>query len=398
MRIAMLADAYKPYISGVTNCIALNKRQLEKLGHEVFVFTFGRSRVPDDEDNIIRSAGIPLGKTGFYLGLGYSRTARQLLQTMDIFHVHHPFLSGQLALRYSQPRRIPVVFTNHTRYDLYARVYIRMIPESMTNLFLRLYLPRFYRTCDLVIAPSEGARRFVLSLGKGYQVEVVPNGVDLSPFYNVSSPLPRGELGFSPQDVVLAYVGRLGEEKNVGFLLDVFGRVTQTCDNARLLLVGEGPLRVPLMTLAARKGLADRVVFTGFIPYAQVPRYMTSADAFVTASVSEVHPLTVIEAMAAGLPVLGITSPGVGDTVQEGVTGYLVPAQAEALVEKMILLVTDVERRQAMGAQARQAARAYAIERTTQLMLEHYQRLVDDRQAGRLPVHPPLTSSRRRRI
>ena len=392
MRIAMMVDAYKPYISGVTNFIALNKRQLEKLGHEVYVFTFGRSRVPDDEDNIIRSPGIPLGKTGFYLGLGYTRATRQLLQTMDIFHVHHPFLSGQLALRYRRSRRVPVVFTNHTRYDLYARVYLRMVPESLTNLFLRLYLPRFYRACDRVIAPSEGARHFMLSLGKGYPVEVVPNGVDITPFYDVSRPLHRAGLGFNPQDVVLTYVGRLGEEKNVGFLLDVFERVAQTCDNARLLLVGEGPLRGPLTIRAARKGLAEKVIFTGFIPYAQVPRYMTSADVFVTASVTEVHPLTVIEAMAAGLPVLGITSPGVGDTIQDGVTGYLVPAQAEAMAEKMALLVKDAERRQAMGMQSRQAARAYAIERTAQMMLAHYQQLVETRQAE----SPPRTSSRRR--
>jgi 1,2-diacylglycerol 3-alpha-glucosyltransferase len=381
MRIAMLTDAYKPYISGVTNFIALNKRQLEKLGHEVFVFTFGRSAIPDDEDHILRSAGIPLGKTGFYLGLGYSRQARQLLQTMDIFHVHHPFLSGRLALRYRQTRRIPVVFTNHTRYDLYARVYVRVLPESLMNLFLRLYLPRFYRACDLVIAPSEGARGFMLALGKGYAVEVVPNGVDITPFYNVSSPMHRAALGFGPQDVVLAYVGRLGEEKNVSFLLDEFGRVAHTCPQARLLLVGEGPMRAPLQERAARKGLADKVIFTGFIPYAQVPRYMTSADIFVTASVTEVHPLTVIEAMAAGLPVVGIASPGVSDTVQAGVTGYLVPPQADALAEKMALLVTDAEQRQAMGSQARQAARAYAIERTAQMMLDRYQRLVDDRRA-----------------
>jgi glycosyltransferase involved in cell wall biosynthesis len=384
MRIAMMVDAYKPYISGVTNCIALTKHQLEKLGHEVFVFTFGRSKAPDDEPNIIRSAGIPLGKTGFYLGLGYSRAARQLLQTMDIFHVHHPFLSGRLALRYSRSRRIPVLFTNHTRYDLYARVYVRLIPESLMDLFLRAYLPRFYRACSLVIAPSEGARQFMLSLGKGYSVEVVPNGVDLAPFYNVSSPMHRAVLGFSPEDVVLAYVGRLGEEKNVSFLLDVFERVAKDHEHAQLLLVGDGPMRGPLTLHAARKGLADRVIFTGFIPYAQVPRYLTSADAFVTASVTEVHPLTVIEAMAAGLPVLGIDSPGVGDTVQDGVTGYLVPENAEMMVDKMALLVADTEHRQEMGRQARQAARAYGIERTAQLMLDAYQHLVDDRQASGL--------------
>lgn len=388
MRIGMMVDAYKPYISGVTNAIALNKRQLEKLGHEVYVFTFGRTKTPDDETNIIRSRGIPLGKTGFYLGLGYSSAARQLLQTMDLFHVHHPFLSGRLALRYRSAKHIPVVFTNHTRYDLYARVYTRLVPPAMMNAFLRLYLPRFYRACDLVIAPSEGARQFMLGLGGGFSVEVVPNGVDLAPFSLVPEPLERGALGLSPDDVVLAFVGRLGEEKNVSFLLDSFEQVAQDCPRARLLLVGDGPLRSALKSRAARQGLGSRVIFAGFVPYAQVPRYLAAADAFVTASVTEVHPLTVIEAMAAGLPVLGIPSPGVGDTVQDGVTGYLVPARAEALAEKMTRLVTDAELRQAMGQQARQAAQAYAIERTTQIMLGHYQRLVEGRKPGEPFLRP----------
>ncbi len=382
MRIGMLVDAYKTYISGVTNFVALNKRQLEKMGHEVFVFTFGGSHAADDEPNIIRSAGIPLGKTGFSLGLGYSPHARRQLQTMDVFHVHHPFVSGQLALAYSRSRLIPVVFTNHTRYDLYARVYVRLIPESLMNLFLRLYLPRFYRACDSVIAPSEGARQFMLGLGKGFSVEVVPNGVDIAPFGSVTDPIARSSLGFASEDVVLVYVGRLGEEKNVPFLLNVFARVAQTCEHARLLLVGDGPLRGSLINRAARQGLAQKVIFTGMLPYDQVPRYMAAADAFVTASVTEVHPLTVIEAMAAGLPVLGIRSPGVSDTVQDGVTGYLALPQAEALAEKMTWLVTDTEQRLAMSRQARQAAQAYAIERTAQIMLDRYQQLVDERRAG----------------
>ena len=165
MRIGMMVDAYKPYISGVTNFVALNKRQLEKMGQEAFVFTFGGSPAVDDEPNVIRSPGVPLGKTGFSLGLRYSSAVRRLLQSMDVFHVQHPFLSGQLALRYRRANQIPVVFTNHTRYDLYARVYVRLIPNNLMGLFLRLYLPRFYRACDQVIAPSEGARQFMLGLG-----------------------------------------------------------------------------------------------------------------------------------------------------------------------------------------------------------------------------------------
>jgi glycosyltransferase involved in cell wall biosynthesis len=198
----------------------------------------------------------------------------------------------------------------------------------------------------------------------------------------VTDPIARSSLGFAPEDVVLAFVGRLGEEKNVPFLLDVFGRVAQTCDRARLLLVGDGPLRGSLINRTVRQGMGGKVVFTGLLPYEQVPRYMAAADVFVTASVTEVHPLTVIEAMAAGLPVLGIASPGVSDTVQDGHTGYLVPPQAEAMAEKMILLMTDTERRHAMGRQACQAAQAYAIERTAQKLLDGYQQLVEERHAS----------------
>jgi glycosyltransferase involved in cell wall biosynthesis len=379
MRIGMLVEAYKPHISGVTNFIALNKQHFEKLGHEVFVFTFGGKHYQDDEPNILRSPGIPLGKTGFYLGLGYPRSICKLLFTMDVAHVHHPFLSGILAVHYCKPRNIPIVFTNHTRYDLYARVYTRLLPASVMNRIFRAYLPRFYRACDLVVAPSHGALQFVQQLGDGFSVEVVPNGVDLVPFAHVSNPVKRSDLGFNTEDVVLAFVGRLGEEKNITFLLDAFSAVAKAYDHVRLLLVGGGPLRGYLQARAEQHGIGSRIYFAGLVPYEQVPRYLAVADAFVTASVTEVHPLTVIEAMAAGLPVLGIQSPGVGDTVQDDMTGYLVPHNLEAFIEKLSKLIIDSDRRQEMGKQARQAAQVYAIERTARTMLERYQKLIDQK-------------------
>ncbi len=94
-----MVDSYKPYISGITNHVEVNKEYFEKAGHEVFVFTFGDEDYKDSEINIIRSPGLPLADTGFYLSMRYSRQAKQLLQSMDIVHVHHPFLSGRLALR-----------------------------------------------------------------------------------------------------------------------------------------------------------------------------------------------------------------------------------------------------------------------------------------------------------
>ena len=121
MRIGMMADTYKPYVSGITNYIDLNKRALEREGHEVYVFTFGDLDYRDDELRVVRSPGVPLADTGYYLSLRYKTAYKKLLQTMDVVHVHHPFLSGRLSLNYCRRVSIPIVFTNHTRYDLYAQ-------------------------------------------------------------------------------------------------------------------------------------------------------------------------------------------------------------------------------------------------------------------------------------
>ena len=133
MRIGMMADTYKPHMSGITNYIELNKRVLEEAGHDVFVFTIGDTDYQDNERRVIRSPGLPLTDTGYYLSFQYNRKAKALLQTMDVVHVHHPFLSGRLALRYCRPLNIPIIFTNHTRYDIYAQTYLPGLPESVSE-------------------------------------------------------------------------------------------------------------------------------------------------------------------------------------------------------------------------------------------------------------------------
>ena len=156
MRIGMMTDVYKPHVSGITNYISLNKEYIEKAGHEVFIFTFGDLDYKDDEQRVVRSPGLPLTDTGYYLSFRYSRRAKALLQTMDLVHVHHPFLSGRLALNYCRPLRIPIVFTNHTRYDLYAQAYLPLLPEEFSDTFLQSYMPTFCQAVDLVISPSAG--------------------------------------------------------------------------------------------------------------------------------------------------------------------------------------------------------------------------------------------------
>ena len=374
MRIGMMADAYKPHISGITNYIDLNKRYLERAGHDVFVFTFGDLDYQDGEARVIRSPGLPLQDTGYYLSFRYNRAAKRLLQSMDIIHVHHPFLSGRLALRYSRPLQIPIIFTNHTRYDLYAQAYLPMMPEEISDGLLKAYMPSFCEAVNLVVSPSAGMEKILRGLDVKSPIEVVPNGVELERYRKIE-PFPRADFGFHADDILFIYVGRLGPEKNLNFLLRAFNGVAQAFDHVRLLILGDGPARADIEALASDFGLAGRVRFEGMIPYERLPAYLSMCDAFVTASVTEVHPLSVIEGMASGLPVLGIRSPGVGDTVEDGVTGFLTDEDTAGFAVKMTRLVTEPGLRKKMGAAARQASSHYAIERTTQIMLKLYERL-----------------------
>jgi glycosyltransferase involved in cell wall biosynthesis len=174
------------------NYISLNKHALEDAGHEVYVFTFGDPEYQDDEPRVIRSPALPLADTGFYLSLRHKTKHKKLLQTMDVIHVHHPFLSGRLALNYCRSAKIPVVFTNHSRYDLLAQAYLPIMPDEMSHGLLQAYLPEFCESVDLVISPSEGMAKIL----REFDVRVISRSfkwVDLRQFHQ-ARPFPRSQF------------------------------------------------------------------------------------------------------------------------------------------------------------------------------------------------------------
>ena len=384
MRIGMLADIYKPHISGVTNVIELSQQVLASRGHEVCVFTFGDEQPEDEKENVFRSAGIPIPirEPTIQLNFRYTDRAQRKLATMDIVHVHHPFLSGRMALRYADPLGIPIVFTNHTRYDLYAKAYLPMMPDQISTTFLQAYLPAFCREVDLVIAPSDGLKRVLRELDVSSEIEVIPNGVDLAPIRQASSAKDREALGFSPEDVLLIYSGRLGPEKNLTFLLRAFAGLQRAFDNTGLILLGKGPEMENLKDYAKRSGLEAVVRFEGLVPYTQVPDYLAMADVFVTASVTEVHPLSVIEAMAAGLPVVGVESPGVGDIVNHGENGFLSSEDLASYSSLLTRIVAEDQTRKRLSQGAIDSVRQYDIQRTTSLLEERYKELIAQKREG----------------
>lgn len=382
MRIGLMIDSYKPYISGVTNQVELSKKYLERAGHEVYVFTFGDPNLKvEGETRVIRTSGLPLADTGFYLSLKYSRKAKQLLQAMDLVHVHHPFLSGRLALRYCRPLQIPIVFTYHSRYDLMARAYFPIMPEEISLGMLQAYMPPFCEAVELVTTPTQGMVQVLRDLKVEVPISAIPNGIDLKQFQS-AIPLARADFGFTAEDILLVYTGRIALEKNIPFLLESFAGVAQALPHTHLLIIGSGiqSYEEEIKQMVSDLNISAKVHFIGKVEYKNLPAYLAMCDIFVTASVAETFGMTNVEAMGAGLPVMGIHSVGIDDIIEDGVSGLVATHDLPAFTAKLTRLCLDLELRQQIGIAARKASARYAIENVTATLLNHYQKLVHEAQ------------------
>jgi 1,2-diacylglycerol 3-alpha-glucosyltransferase len=206
-------------------------------------------------------------------------------------------------------------------------------------------------------------------------IQVIPNGIDLrafSPCTNGRTAL-RQQLGLPETAFLYLFVGRIADEKNIDFLLNSFKTVYQQQPLSALVLVGSGPKFQQVRAAVHSAGLSGKVIMTGRVDYESVPNYMRAADVFVTASKSEVHPLTVIEAGASGLPVIGLRAPGVAEAVLDGETGLLCPENEAQFANQMLALAHNHDLCATMGERARCVSLALSAERTTQRLLELYQ-------------------------
>jgi len=367
---------YRPYVSGVTNHIRLYKRYYESQGHEVFLFTFGNHDFEDNEPHVIRTRGFEWRETGWNVAPQFGSEARALIGSLDVAHVHHPFQSGYLLLPHVQKHHIPLVFTNHTRYDLYSDAYASYVPPALRHGLLSRTLSHFLSRCDLVITPSQSIAQWLADYVQFWYPVVIPNGIDTAMFASPAARMRRSVVGLRDDAFVFCYAGRIAAEKNARYLLDEFTRVARTCPDVQLLLIGGGPELDTLRRLIAKRNLSDRVVCTDMQPYEMLPAFEHLCNAFVTGSVSEVHPLVVLEAMAAGLPVVAIDSPGIRETVCHEYNGLLADRVAPGtLAAAMVRLVGEKPLQDHLRTGAAQTIVHYTLPETAGKVLAEYERL-----------------------
>lgn len=244
---------------------------------------------------------------------------------------------------------------------------------------MRRLWPSVTDYADAVIAPSESLRKLLKQMGVRQPVELIRNGIELSAFHTYPSVKKACKPDSSHQSIRIIYVGRLSAEKNVLALLEEFAAALRVNRRLHLTLVGDGPQRSQLEQRARVLGARAHIDFKGAVNYSDVPKLLSDADIFATRSLSEVHPLTIIEAMAAGLPIVATHSPGIDDIVEDGLTGLLSPDLEGELAQKLVMLSSDQERLSQMAFSAFEASKQYSIENTVTQTLALYERLLDER-------------------
>jgi glycosyltransferase involved in cell wall biosynthesis len=192
----------------------------------------------------------------------------------------------------------------------------------------------------------------------------------------------RKEQGWQDETVLIS-VGRLAPEKNWDTLLRAFAKVSSEQPGLRLVLIGDGPARGTLQSLASELGIAEHVTFTGALPFDQVPCYLKAADLFAFASVTETQGLVTIEAMAAGLPTVAVDGPGTRDIVEIGKQGFLVENDAEALAKGIEKLLANPQRRKRFSNNALKKAKTFDINALGKQMMSVYEEAIQDKKENR---------------
>lgn len=371
----MLTNTYLPHVGGVARSVASFSRALQARDHRVLVVAPWFEGAPRHEDGVLRVPAIQrFNGSDFSVHLPIPGLLSRRLDRFqpDLVHSHHPFLLGDAALRVATRLRLPLVFTHHTMYERYTH-YVPGDSPALRRFIIDI-AREYADLCDAVVAPSDSLARLLAERGVRVPVHTVPTGVALDEFAAGDRMTLRHELGIAPDAVVIGHVSRLAREKNLPFLARAVTDVLRQCPQAHFLVVGTGPAEQELRALAAASSVQAQVHFTGTLSGRALSDAYHAMDVFVFASHTETQGMVLVEAMAAGVPVVAVDAVGVREVVRDGYNGRLLPAEDAAAFTAALaeLLEAFPSHLQRLRAGARSTAAELSEERCTERLLAVY--------------------------
>lgn len=359
MNIAIFTNNYLPNPYGVATSIETFRRELEKMGYQVYIFAPKFPGYIDTDKNVFRYPSIDIEiKFKFPLAIPYSWKMRRILKKLelDIIHTQHPNLLGSAAARWAKKKKIPLVFTWHTLYDHYTN-FVPFVPEKMAADYIIKKAVKFANKADMVVVPTDSIIQQLRKWGvTNKNIFPVPTGVVARDFSEADGEIIRKKYGIAAGEVVLLSTHRLTGEKNMEFLFRLLVPILKN-NQVKFLVAGDGYLLSELKKFCSDNGLDDKVFFCGVVPRAQIKNYYAAADIFVHSSTSETQGMVLSEAMYMGLPIVAVKATGASSLVLNNASGFLVGEDEKEFADAVLKLVNDVELRQKFGETSARIAR-----------------------------------------
>ena len=369
MKIALVSPYDWMVPGGVNNHCAHLRSQFVERGHDVRIVAPSSKEVHDDGVITIGTRPVTLPVAGSIARISLSLTlaapVRKLLasERFDVVHVHEPFM--------------PVLPIHFLRYSDAVNVGTFHASRSDDQFFYyswgKRHLRRWIRRLDGKIAVSPAATRFVERYFPGYY-NIIPNGVDIAHFAK-AKPLEE----FQDGKLNVLFVGRPEKRKGLGHLLPAFAMVRKKRKDVRLIVVGAG--KFDRYKRMARSLRLEDVEFRGYVSNEELPRYHRSAHVFCAPNTGfESQGIVLLEAMAAGLPIVASNIEGFASVLTHSVQGLLVlPGNEVSLADALLELLDDEPGRRRMGEEGRRHAEDFSWDRVSQQILSYYERLLYER-------------------
>jgi phosphatidyl-myo-inositol alpha-mannosyltransferase len=369
LRVGIVSPYGYPHPGGVNEHVRFTYEAMTRMGHDVWIITSKYGRQRESEGHIIRLgtgwAAPANGSVGrVTLGLRFKHQAREVLEAhkLDILHFHEPFVPFLSPTMLDQATNTVNVATFHAFGGFSPSYWIG-----------KRFAGHLADKLDGRIAVSGAARHFISRYFPG-EYRIIPNGVDLERFANAE---PYENLRDGTLNIL--FVGRFEERKGLIHLLKAYHRLRKRKVDARLLVIGAGPKLREYKRFVGLRGIRD-VEWLGRVRDDEKVRYFASADIFCAPNTGqESFGIVLLEAMAAGVPIVASDIHGFKRVVERNVQGILVePKNPRAMAAALYSLARDPDLRHEMGEAGRRRAPEFSWERVTERIVDYYYEVRDE--------------------
>jgi glycosyltransferase involved in cell wall biosynthesis len=355
--VCFLSPEYLPLSGGTGAYVYYLSKELMKRGNSTYVMT-GYSESRDVKISkqhhvfFLKTPKAPIVKSFLFAASAFRKLSKLRPRfSVDITHVNLPLVPS-----FAVPSGFgkTLISTVHSTWkgeaeaikgEPYSRLNSNEKFMVSFNWFLRIFEEKMLERSNKIIAVSDFTRKELLQYYKVKEdkIRVIHNGVDVNKFQPPSDKRKVKEaLGFSPDDVAILSVGRLYARKGLFTLIESMPAVVRSFPRAKFIISGKGQSNemMKLMRHAARQGVEDSIIFTGYFPDSKLPKLYQAADVFAFSTFYENLPFAVLEALSSGLPVVTTNVGGIPEMIESGRNGLLVkPFNAKELTDRVLYLL-----------------------------------------------------------